>query len=71
MDDYIYRTMVGVWTLVGLAWFAGVINNIQSKFEKGVDEYKVSADAPKFIQYRNQDTTNRNVNVSHWAKWHL
>ena len=32
MDDYIYYPIVFMWTLEGLACFAGIVNNIQSKF---------------------------------------
>ena len=36
-----YRLMVTAWLLVGLAWFAGVISNIQSKFEETLDRRQV------------------------------
>ena len=45
-DDHIFRAMVSVWTIVGLAWFAGIINNIQSKFGERVERHKVGANMP-------------------------
>ena len=52
MDDHIYRTFIFWWTLMGLAWFAGIVNNIQSKIAETIDRHKVSCEWPNSIQYK-------------------
>ena len=41
-DAHVYRLLVVIWTLVGLAWFAGIVKTIQANFERGLDHRKVS-----------------------------